>query len=88
MIHRYSGQLTLVTALGLVGTDYQLKGIFPVYPATQVNYCWKLFCDHIPHFKSLHFGLTSMLDNDRYLLSKYDMAWFYSQERFAIDLLI
>lgn len=38
MIHRYSGQLTLVTALGLVGTDYQLKGIFPVYPATQVNY--------------------------------------------------
>lgn len=57
------GQLTLVTALGLVGTDYQLKGIFPVYPATQ----------------SLHFGLKSMLDNDRYLLSKYDMAWFYSQ---------
>lgn len=57
------GHLTLVTALNLVDTEYQVAGIFPVHPVTQ---------GATLDFRSHH-------SEDKYLLSRKHMAWFYSQ---------
>merc|ERR1712130_73237 len=57
------GHLALVTALGLVGTEYKIKGLMPLYPVTQ----------------AASLQTRSNFAADKYLLSRQHMAWFFSQ---------